>query len=114
MNENWWETILTWLLMPATIFGAGGAVIHAVRKGESLRQTLIKGASGIIIAHMIYPIITVHTADIWHYSLYFLTGWGGLELVNRIYEAVVSALEERIRGRITQGPEGRNEHNGEE
>lgn len=110
MNDNWWESLLAWLLMPATLFGAGGAMIHAVRKGKSPRQTVAEGVSGIIIAHMIYPIITAHTPEIWHYSLYFLTGWGGLELVNRVYEAAVSALEERIRGRVSgreDGPEGR-------
>lgn len=89
------DRILAWLFLPATLYGAGGAVMRAVRKGKTWTQTLFEAGGGILVANMLGPLIKGHTPVNWHYTLYFLAGWGGLEGVSRLYEAVVSGLEKR-------------------
>lgn len=107
MSDEWREILergLAWLLMPATIYGAGGAIINAARSGKNWKQVCFEGAGGVVAANMVGPLITAHSPETWHYTLYFFVGWGGLELVGRIYEAGVSALERRIQNRIN--PDG--------
>lgn len=101
------ERLLQWASLPACLYGAGGAILHSVRKGRSAAQVLFEALGGVITANMICPLIQEWTPERWHYTLFFLAGWGGLEFVGRCYEAAVSALEHRIRRQI-------NPRNGEE
>lgn len=94
------ERLLALVLGSATLYGAGGAFMHARRKGKPLRQTVIEVMGGAITTNMLSPIVQEFTPEKWHYTLFFLIGWGGLELVGRLYEATVSAVENRIRRKI--------------
>lgn len=91
------ETLLSWLLLPATIFGAGGAAVRAMRNGKGLKQVLAETAGGVLVSNMLGPVIAEHTPTHWHYTLFFLAGFGGLEFVGRIYEAAASGFEEKVR-----------------
>lgn len=95
----------------ATLYGAGGAFMHARRKGKPLRQSAIEVLGGAITTNMLSPIVQDFTPEKWHYTLFFLIGWGGLELVGRLYEAIVCAVECRIKKNIGGGSHG--EDNGE-
>lgn len=101
------ERLLQWLLLPASIYGAGGALLHSARKGKGVMHTIVEALGGVITTNAVCPLIQDATPEKWHYTFFFLAGWGGLELVSRIYEAAVSALEQRIRRQL-------NPRNGEE
>lgn len=107
MNDEWRELLqrgLAWLLMPATLYGAGGGIIKAIRHGKNWKQVILEGTGGVVAANVVGPFIASNSPETWHYTLYFFVGWGGLELVGRIYEAAVSALEHRVQNRIN--PDG--------
>ena len=90
------DRILTLLLLPATLYGAGGALVHARRKGKPTRQSFVEVIGGAFTAHMLTPVVVAYVPDVWHSVMFFLVGWGGLELVGRLYEATAKALEDRI------------------
>jgi hypothetical protein len=94
------DSIITLLLLPTTLYGLGGAIVHAHRSGKPLRQSFIVISSGAFTAHMFSPAIIAHVPEAWHAVMFFLAGYGGVELVSRLYEAVVSAVEARIRRKI--------------
>ena len=94
------DKLLAIVLIPATFHGAGGAFMHARRKGKPLRQTAIEVVGGAITANMLCPLVQDLTPDKWHYTLFFLVGWGGLELVSRLYEATAQSLERRIQNKV--------------
>lgn len=95
------ERLLALAFGSATLYGAGGAFMHARRKGKPLRQTVMKVMGGAITTNMLSPLVQECTPEKWHYTLFFLIGWGGLvELVGRLYEASVGAVENRIRRKI--------------
>lgn len=97
------DSVLALLFLPATLYGAGGAFMHARRKGKPVRQTVLEVVGGAITANMLCPLVQDLTPEKWHYTLFFLVGWGGLELVGRIYEAVAHALERRIKRDVGGG-----------
>ncbi|WP_302413502.1 hypothetical protein [uncultured Desulfovibrio sp.] len=90
---NYLERALQFVLLPASLYGAGGALMHSARKGRSIPQALLEVVGGVVTANMVCPLIQAETPEKWHYTLFFLVGWGGLELVGRIYEAAVCALD---------------------
>ncbi|MDL2317185.1 hypothetical protein LJC59_08990 [Desulfovibrio sp. OttesenSCG-928-A18] len=94
------DRVLAWLLLPATFYGAGGALMHAGRKGRNLRKTLIEIIGGAITANMVCPLVQDYSPEQLHYTLFFLVGWGGLELVGRLYDVFAAALEERVRSKL--------------
>ena len=94
------DRILTLLLLPATLYGAGGALMHARRKGKPVRQSFIEVFGGSFTAHMLTPVVVAYVPDVWHSVCFFLVGWGGLELVGRLYEAAAKGLENRITKKI--------------
>ena len=94
------DKLLYLLLLPATFYGAGGAFLHARRKGKPFRQTLVEVVGGIITVNMLSPLVQDSTPEKWHYTLFFLVGWGGLELMGRLDEVAVGALERRISKKI--------------
>ena len=102
---NYLERLLQFFLLPASLYGAGGALMHATRKGRTLGQALIEVVGGVATANMVCPLIQAETPEKWHYTLFFLVGWGGLELVGRLYEAGVCALERYIQRKINPGEE---------
>ena len=97
---NYLERALQFVLLPASLYGAGGALMHSARKGRSIPQALLEVVGGVVTANMVCPLIQAETPEKWHYTLFFLVGWGGLELVGRIYEAAVCALERYIQRKI--------------
>ena len=90
------DRILTLLLLPATLYGAGGALMHARRRGKPIRQSFVEVIGGAFTAHMLTPVVVAYVPEVWHSVMFFLVGWGGLELVGRVYEATAKALEARI------------------
>ena len=78
--------LIATLLVPATLYGAGGALMQARRKNKSIQQTLFEVLGGSITANMLAPLLVDATPEKWHHTLFFLSGWGGLELVSRVYE----------------------------
>lgn len=93
--------VLTFALLPATVYGAGGAFIQARRNKRPARQTLLEVIGGVITANMLSPLVQDATPEKLHFTLFFLVGWGGLELVSRLYEVAVSALERRIAQKLS-------------
>lgn len=100
------ERLLQWLFFPASIYGAGGALLHSARKGKGVIHTIVEALGGILTANMLCPLIQDATPEKWHYTFFFLAGWGGLELVSRIYEAAVTALESYVRRKINPRGDG--------
>lgn len=91
------------LLVPASLYGAGGALLHAVRQGRPFWQTLLSVVGGVYTSNMLGPLIREQAPESWHYSLFFLAGWGGLELVAKGYEVGVRALEKYIKRKLDPG-----------
>ena len=100
---NYLERILQFILLPASLYGAGGALMHSTRKGRSISQALMEVVGGVVTTNMVCPLIQAETPEKWHYTLFFLVGWGGLELVGRLYEAGVCALERYIQRKVNPG-----------
>ncbi|MDY0204643.1 MAG: hypothetical protein RBR49_11050 [Desulfovibrio desulfuricans] len=94
------ERILQFTLLPASLYGASGALMHSARKGRSIGQTFVEVVGGVVTTNMTCPLIQAEMPEKWHYTLFFLVGWGGLELVGRIYEAAVCALERYIQRKV--------------
>ena len=94
------DNLLALLLLPATLYGAGGALMHARRRGKPIRQTIVEVIGGAFTANMLGGIITNYVSSDWQPICFFLVGWGGLELVGRLYEAAATALENRISKKI--------------
>lgn len=84
------------VLLPATLYGAGGAVMHARSRGKPLRQSFFEVLGGALTANMLCPIVSDYAPANWHYTLFFFVGWGGLEFVGRSYEAFAKSWERRI------------------
>ena len=95
------DRILTLLLLPATLYGAGGALMHARRRGKPIRQSFVEVIGGSFTAHMLTPVVVSYVPDVWHSVVFFLVGWGGLELVGRVYEAAAKGLESRITKKVS-------------
>ena len=97
------DTFLSWLLLPPTLYGAGGAMLRAARTGRSWKQIGLETLGGVVVANMVGPLLSVHAPEHWHGTLYFLAGWGGLELVAWGYELAVKMAEARVHKRIGGG-----------
>ena len=97
------DDALSWLLLPASLYGMGGAILSAARKGKGWKQIALEGTGGVFVANMVGPLVAMHAPEHWHYTLYFLVGWCGLEGVGRLYEAIAAAVERRIQRRIEDG-----------
>lgn len=106
MSEEitWLEKTLAYILLPATFWGAAGALTRSVKLRKSRKLWVFEMLGGMLTANMVYPLIAEYVDAKWHYTLFFLVGWGGLELIGRLYEASASALERRIKKKIN--PEG--------
>ena len=98
------DGLLTWLLLPTTLFGAGGAIVHAIRKGRNLKQVVFEGGGGVIIVNALGPVITKNAPEQWHYTLYFLVGWGGLEAFGRLYKTALAGAEKRLQDNLGVKP----------
>ena len=94
------DAFLSWLLLPATLYGAGGAMLRAARTGRSWKRIGLETLGGIAVANMAGPLLAVHAPGHWHATLYFLAGWGGLELVAWAYDQAVRIIETKLRKRL--------------
>ena len=97
------DSLFSWLVLPATIYGAGGAMLRAARTGRSWRQIIFETVGGVTVANMLGPLISKHAPENWHASMYFLAGWGGLELVGWAYELTLRITARRIERRFGDG-----------
>ena len=70
------------------------------KDARTLRQVLSEVLGGALTAHMLAPIIQGAVPEDWHAVCFFLAGWGGLELVGRLYEAIAEGVEDRVRHKI--------------
>jgi hypothetical protein len=92
---------LSFLLLPATLFGAGGALVQSGHKGKTVKQTVFAVVGGVIVTSALSPLVIAYVPqEAAHPGLYFLVGWGGLEFVDRVYQAVMGAIERRIQRKI--------------
>ena len=94
------DRVLGWLLLPATLYGAGGALLRYGRKDKPARQTVAEVFGGALIANVVCPLVQDMTPEKWHFTCFFLVGWGGLELIGRAYEALAQGIESRIRKQV--------------
>lgn len=97
---EWLERTLALLFVPATLYGGCGALMRSRRDKRPLRQVVSEVTGGALTAHMLTPVIVSAIPAEWHAVCFFLAGWGGLELVGRLYEAVAHGVEERLRHKI--------------
>ena len=100
---EWLERLVAVFFVPATLYGGGGALLRCRKDRRTLGQILTEVSGGAFTAHMVAPIIQKGVSEDWHAICVFLAGWGGLELVGRLYEAIARGVEDRIRHRIAGG-----------
>lgn len=96
---DWLERVLGVVFVPATVYGGFGALMRRRRDTRALRQIVSEVAGGAVTAHMLTQGIQNNIAEEWQSVCFFLAGWGGLELVGRLYEAIAHGLEERLRNK---------------
>jgi|GEM_PF-3640411 len=99
------DKLVAFVLLPATIYGAGGGILRAFKSGKRGAQIALEGASGAFVAHMCGPLITAYVPEPWQYPCVFLSGWGGLELVSRAYTLATEWVVARIRATMPHTPE---------
>ena len=106
MSEEitWLEKILAYVFLPATFWGAAGALTRSIKTRRCWKLWFFEMVGGSLTANMVFPLISEYADEKYQYTLYFFIGWGGLELIGRLYEASASALERRIQKKIN--PEG--------
>ena len=97
---DWVERVLSLIFVPATLYGGAGALMRRGRGERTFGQVISEVFGGALTAHMLTPVIYANIPPEWQSVSFFLVGWGGLELVGRLYEAVAQGLENRIRGRV--------------
>ena len=97
---DWVERVLSLIFVPATVYGAAGALMRRRRDTRSVRQIVSEVFGGALTAHMLTQVIQHNIPYEWQSVCFFLAGWGGLELVGRLYEAIAQGLENRVRSRI--------------
>lgn len=97
---DWLERLVAMFFVPATLYGGGGALLRRRKDRRTLGQVLSEVSGGALTAHMLAPIIQKSVSEDWHAVCFFLAGWGGLELVGRLYEAIANGVEDRIRHKI--------------
>lgn len=98
---DWLTSFLAVIFVPATAYGAAGAALRCIRAGVGKRQLIIEMLCGAVVSNAVMPIIADYAPESWHYTLFFFVGVGGMESVSRFYEAVASAIEKRIKSRIS-------------
>ena len=94
------ERLLSWLLLPATLYGAAGAFVRARRMSQPLRKTLIELISGVMMTNAMSPAIESYLTASWHSTAYFLVGFGGVLLAERLYDVAAEALEKRLQKKL--------------
>lgn len=94
------DRILSMLLLPATIYGAGGAIMNAKYNKKPIKQAIIEIIGGALTAHMMAPVVVAYTPEAWHSVCFFFVGFGGLGFVGQIYEVAAKALEHRVKKKI--------------
>ena len=72
-------------LTPATVFGAGGGLIRAIRRRGSWKQVVTEMLGGVVVANVLFPVAEAYLPPAWHYTAFFLVGWGGIEMVGWAY-----------------------------
>ncbi len=91
------DKVSSWLLLPATAYGAFGAFLKARRSGKTIRQTITEVLGGVVLANITLPLVSEYVPPTWHWTAFFLVGWGGLALVERLYGMLGKLLEVKLR-----------------
>ena len=94
------ERLLSWLLLPATLYGAAGAFVRSRRAGQPLRKTLLELVCGVLMTNAMAPAIESYLTASWHSTAYFLVGFGGVLLAERLYDVAAEALEKRLKRKL--------------
>ena len=91
------DSFLVWALLPATLYGAGGAALRSIKAGKKRPGVIVfEALAGIIIANMAGPLLAKYAPVHWHATLYFLAGWGGLAAVDYFYSLALRVLTTKI------------------
>lgn len=97
---DWVERMLSLIFVPATFYGGAGAFMRVGRRSRTLGQIVFEVFGGVVTSHMLADSIYAQVPFEYQSICFFLAGWGGLELVGRLYEAVASGLESRVKSKI--------------
>lgn len=98
------DKLLSILLLPATVLGALGAFLHSQRRGKPVLQTIIEVIGGAVVANVAMPLAHAYLPQGWHWTAFFLIGWGGLHLVERLYGLFYRGVYLRICQAMGIGP----------
>lgn len=91
------DKVLSWLLLPATGYGACGAFFRCKRNGKSIIQTATEVVGGAVVANVTMPIVAEYAPASTHWTIFFLVGWGGMGLVELAYYVFARGVEVKIR-----------------
>ena len=86
--ESWKEAIdlvATWFFAPATLIGGAGGLLSGINRRHSVCRSLFEGLAGAVTANVVFPVIEHYAPEPWHYTLFFLSGIGGLRLWEAVY-----------------------------
>ncbi len=78
------EAVLTWIAMPATLLGGAGGLLSGVGHGHGWTRCVFEGVSGAVVANVVFPVVETYAPVPWHYTLFFLSGIGGLKMVESV------------------------------
>ena len=79
------DAALTWLLMPATLIGGAGGLLSSLSHKHGWTRCIFDAVSGAVVANIVFPVIARYCPEPWHYTLFFLSGIGGLKMVETVY-----------------------------
>ena len=101
------DAIIQWLIMPATLIGGAGGLLSSIGKRQGWARTVFNAVSGAIVANVVFPVIEAYCPQPWHYTLFFLSGIGGLKMVESFYAWIVDdgILKDLLKRTLGKGGE---------
>lgn len=98
---DWLYNFLSILFVPASAFGAIGAIQRGVKEKETGRQLLFRAVGGCVIVSMAMPVVADYLPQNWLYTAAYLCGWIGVEGVSWLAEQILTALGKRAQKKIS-------------
>lgn len=102
------DAAISWLLMPATLIGGAGGLLSSISHRHGAARCGFNAVCGAVVANIVFPVIERYCPEPWHYTLFFLSGIGGLKMVETVYrwifdeglaKDILKALLERLTGK---------------
>ncbi len=102
------DAAVSWLLMPATLIGGAGGLLSSISHRHGAARCGFNAVCGAVVANIVFPVIARYCPEPWHYTLFFLSGIGGLKMVETVYgwlfedgliRDVLKAFLERLSGK---------------